>query len=216
MGYSHKFMQQKNFDREKWSSIKKAVVEMVKKLPEHTETAGGFAAGDRLRNNIVSYDPEDELGNGAIVTDICAEQVVQSDPSDPQNEMIWFNGNPAEELDGEAFVLKKHEFGEEAGEPLVFWTKTNRNPYDLLACATLIVADHVAPGFLKIGSDGNVDDWMPALDFVREVCFPNAKLPGKIDPQGTTRVSGVSYELETAPLEVVREDAKGAPSNLYF
>ena len=211
MGYTHNFNQQEDFDQNRWSAIKKAVVDMVKNLPEHTETAGGYMAEYRLKGNIVAFDPEAEFGAGPIITSMSAETIVQPDPDDSTNEMIWFNGNPQEELDHEPFVLHRKKIDEAGAD----FCKTARKPYDLLVCATLIVADHVAPGFLEIGG-GGVDDWMPALEFVRDECFANAKLPEGVDPQGTTRVAGVSYELDPVPLEVVREDAKGAPSNLYF
>ena len=49
--------------------------------------------------------------------------------------------------------------------------KTARKPYDLLVTALLILADHHAPGVWDITSDGEVENWQPALDLV------NGKLP---------------------------------------
>jgi len=57
----------------------------------------------------------------------------------------------------ETFLLTK-----ENEDPYEF-TKTNREPYDVVVVAVLAAADAIAPGALKIGSDGTPDEWKDGI-----------------------------------------------------
>jgi len=46
-----------------------------------------------------------------------------------------------------------------------------------MVCATLILADHYAPGAWLISSDGRPDEWAPALDFIAEVTGKHMAIP---------------------------------------
>ena len=50
--------------------------------------------------------------------------------------------------------------------------KTALKPYDLAVCAVLILAAHHFGDAVYVASDGDPEDWQPALDFVRSV-FPD-------------------------------------------
>ncbi|KAH8755044.1 hypothetical protein F5883DRAFT_526574 [Diaporthe sp. PMI_573] len=49
------------------------------------------------------------------------------------------------------------------------WCKTDRKPYDLIVCATLLRAKHLAPNAVKISSDGDWDDWSEAVATVNSL-----------------------------------------------
>lgn len=58
--------------------------------------------------------------------------------------------------------------------------KTNCRPYDLMVCATLILANHHAPGAWDINSDGYREDWEPAREFIANVTGQTMAIPENI------------------------------------
>lgn len=78
---------------------------------------------------------------------------------------ICFNG--AEPDDYETFYLTKLQ-----GQLQSFSTpeqgtfsccKTSHLPYDTLVCMILAIAEQVAPEVYQVSSDGDLEDWLPAL-----------------------------------------------------
>jgi hypothetical protein len=81
-------------------------------------------------------------------------QYEYDDPNDARvdDECIRFNG--AEDDGHETFVLLKNGSGFQ-------FCKTGYKPYDLAVCLVLLASEVVAPGALKIGSDGRWnEDWL--------------------------------------------------------
>ena len=84
---------------------------------------------------------------------------------------IRFNG--VDDLGHETFLLEPHAPGN------FTFCKTARKPYDLVVCGVLILAHDIAPGLLRIDSDGGIEDgWGEALEWTRAVFNdPSLKLP---------------------------------------
>ena len=73
---------------------------------------------------------------------------------------ICYNGDEKNGLEHEMFMINKNNLN---------WAfcKTSRKPYDLLVCACLIAGKTILG--IEIESDGNVDDWKPAIKFYADV-----------------------------------------------
>lgn len=67
--------------------------------------------------------------------------------------------------------------------------KTLQLPYDILVCATLMVAEHEAPGAWEITSDGTASDWGPALNFVTTVLGDGYEIPPGVLDHNHKRIS---------------------------
>lgn len=94
-------------------------------------------------------------------------------------EMIRFNG--AGDDGHETFLLPRVV---KKVEPRFLFCKTNRKPYDFAVCSALILADRFAPGCYEISSDGEAEDWMPALEYLRSALeMPDLQLPIAVQTQ---------------------------------
>ena len=98
--------------------------------------------------------------------------------------------------------------------------RTDQAPMDFLVCVCLIVMEHFSPGHHRISSDGSVEDWRPALEFVRrELLGDYVVLPVNVDPDRVTRNeqygAGPKRYVEE-PLTVFRNDAESQTPSLYF
>lgn len=85
---------------------------------------------------------------------------------------IMFNGVGEEGHETFLLELKPKNFE---------FCKTARKPYDLLVCATLLLAEHHAPGVLEISSDGDREEWSFPLAWARGVLEDDLKLPEKVN-----------------------------------
>jgi hypothetical protein len=72
---------------------------------------------------------------------------------------VYFDHND-KDLGHETFILKR--------KPMSDSCKTARKPYDLVVCGLLILAKIYFMDDIKIRSDGNLEDWQPAIDWVKE------------------------------------------------
>ena len=141
MGYTH-YLTHTEVTKEVWSKILKDCRKLYKNMPQHTDTAGGYSAKDALQ--LGTWDgqkPLKTLGDKNIIS---------------------FNGYP-DPLDHEIFLLHREGSGGFA------FCKTARKPYDLMVCACLIVYCFHSRETMDLGSDGEWDDWAPAMTFVEEV-----------------------------------------------
>jgi hypothetical protein len=122
---------------------------MLEQLPEYSETAGSYY-------NDESIELRGGMGEGK---------------PEFSHKRIWFNGNKEKGLDHETFLF---EFNK---KPVDEWPfcKTARKPYDFVVCLCLLSLANNLKGF-KIFSDGNMDDWKPAIDFYKNIF-------GKIKPK---------------------------------
>lgn len=82
-------------------------------------------------------------------------------------KLVWFNGDEKRELSSETFWTTPDLTG-------IQWCKTNRKPYDLLVCAVLIAAHNIL-GY-EVTSNGNLEDWKPAIEFYSDVLLLNSIL----------------------------------------
>lgn len=145
MGYTHYFTAVRDITEEEWDKIVYATWKLYDNLPDGVEVFGVDG----------NHDPHKEV---PIV----------------DTETIHFNGNPAKDEDHEDFLLYKKGFSQAQqihpgdGHPLFNFCKTAEKPYDLLVCSVLTVVNYYAPGAYEIKSDGDVVDWLPALEFVRQ------------------------------------------------
>lgn len=155
MGYTHYWHQHRTIDIAEWKAIQHDF-QLLERLPRRTDTAGGFFAEYPLE---VAFEDDQPT-----VPPRCDEDVIR------------FNGIGA--LGHETFLLER------AGAGFAF-CKTARKPYDLLVCATLIVANTNAPGALAISSDGSAAEWAPAVAFVQRVLDSRYQLPDALRVAGT-------------------------------
>jgi hypothetical protein len=79
-------------------------------------------------------------------------------------KQVRFNGDESENLNHETFAI---DF------PDTDWNfcKTARKPYDLLVSACLLAAKQIL-GY-EISSDGDMEDWKPAIEFYNSVVEEN-------------------------------------------
>jgi hypothetical protein len=75
---------------------------------------------------------------------------------------VCFNGDEKKGLDHETFYCSRES--DEWG-----FCKTARKPYDILVCAVLIAAHNIL-GY-EVTSDGNLEDWRPAIDYYSDVIY---------------------------------------------
>lgn len=106
-----------------------------------------------------------------------------------KGEAIAFNGMGNEGC--ETFIIEKNP--DDMGE--FNFCKTNDRPYDLMVTATLLLCAGYAEGALDIGSDGEDEDWQPAVDLVTSVLEKPTRITFVDSPDGAKlRVSSPSPE----------------------
>jgi hypothetical protein len=78
------------------------------------------------------------------------------------DDCIAFNGSKRAGEDCESFVLLLGDDGPD-------FCKTNRNPYDLVVTAALIVMKHHHGDSIRVSSDGEPEEWQPSRDLCQSV-----------------------------------------------
>lgn len=161
MGYTHYFPRLRAISDVEWGGITADIRKLLDNLPAHSQSAGGYYATAPL-----------------------AVALEDGDPLPPQvdTQYIIFNGTGGDDLGHETFFVDRESRDEykrnRADIPFGFdFCKTERKPYDLLVCAALAVMQDRAPGGWRIGSDGDLSDWQPALTWAsavlgRSLAFP--------------------------------------------
>lgn len=144
IGYTHYFPTHKDgIPVSAWGKICADVKTLLSNLPAHSLSAGGSHADDSL---VIQFE-NDEPGKPAEVSD----------------SLIRFNGNS--ELGHETFYFERVP----TIESYFAFCKTARKPYDLVVCGVLIVAAKHAASYITVSSDGDLDDWAPAFEWVSSV-----------------------------------------------
>jgi hypothetical protein len=141
--------------KEVWSKILKDCRKLYKNMPEKRE-GGGLPLYNILQ--LGTWDgqrPLKALGD---------------------KDGINFNGYP-DPLDHETFLLRRE------GSNGFSCCKTARKPYDLMVCACLIVYCFHSRETMDLGSDGDWDDWAPAMTFVEEVLGAQYVMKFKIEQE---------------------------------
>jgi len=95
---------------------------------------------------------------------------------------VWFNGDGKMNMDHETFSIRWYDDSNPNG---FGFCKTNRKPYDLLVCVSLLAFQHAFdnPDVFTFSSDGDNAEWQTAKDvftsitgsFVGEI-FPDKEL----------------------------------------
>ena len=77
---------------------------------------------------------------------------------------IWFNGDEKKDMDHETFGIIWNKNGQD-------FCKTNRKPYDLLVCVTLLAMrdSFKGTGAFTFSSDGDNSDWETAKDLYTRI-----------------------------------------------
>jgi hypothetical protein len=172
MGYSHYVWRPPELDRERWDEWVGDVRQIVANLPERVPTTWYPLDGGQItvQAPLIVAGP---LGEGR---------------PELSDETVGFNGGGWAEvrgrpvdLGGETFRLDRQFEPEAWDEPdergwYFESCKTRQQPYDLAVTASLVRLAHRFPEGVEIGSDGEPEDWQPALDLCREV-FGHAELP---------------------------------------
>ena len=149
MGYTHYYYRQKELDKKKFQDFKDDVVKLHRSLPEHTNSAGGYHTHQR-----VIIKGGDGTGSPHFSID-----------------GICFNGDKEKDMYHETFNIPRVHMKERVDENgLIFdFCKTARKPYDILVCASLIALKKHFGNDVKVSSDGDEEEWQPAIDFFEEV-----------------------------------------------
>lgn len=137
MGYTHYWKLKSKVKKEEKEQIVNEVKKLYEKLPEYSETAGGYC-------NDIPIKIVGGLGEGKPVFN---------------EKEIWFNGE--DENGHETFLINFKNVTND------WYCKTERKPYDMLVCLTLISLANNIKGF-SFSSDGWIDEWKPAFDFYRK------------------------------------------------
>lgn len=80
---------------------------------------------------------------------------------------IWFNGDEKKGMDHETFGIKWYPEGGIVKD----FCKTNRKPYDLLVCVSLLAFKHAFdnPDVFTFSSDGDNSEWETAKDLFARI-----------------------------------------------
>jgi hypothetical protein len=195
MGYTHYFPQQRDFTTHEWSMIKKAFSKLHNNL-KNVEFEKVFSADYCSSFSVtgkegadVLIEPETSCGWDTFFTH---KDLLEN------GEAICFNGGAG--LSHETFLIEKSP----KEKPFSF-CKTNGKPYDLMVTSMLIVCAGYAGGALKIGSDGDVDDWAQAIKFVSATLNKPTKI--SFDSEGNLKVEApTTEEINNMEFETIFKD----------
>lgn len=146
--YTH-YWTPKKVNQETWNKFLEVAKELKSNLPKYSESAGGYFGEESNHKRVIKI--RGGMGTGK--------------PAFNKKE-VWFNGDEQRGLNHETFLITpdKDEWN---------FCKTARKPYDLLVCAVLIAA-HEYLGY-KVSSDGDLEDWMPAIEYYSTVEYGRPK-----------------------------------------
>ena len=133
------------------SEIRKAA-SILRKFPfYHKDNAGGFY-------NDIPCILKGGLGEGTPMIN---------------ESQIWFNGDSSTKHNHETFSIQWYQNNSSRN-----FCKTARKPYDLLVCFALLALHDAFDNsqVFNFSSDGNAEDWKPALEFYEVVTKKESKL----------------------------------------
>jgi len=138
MGYTHYIERPKTLSKMKFKKVAKDVKTLMDLNLHGNLNAGGIYKDSPC----IIAGP---MGQGkSIVTE----------------DLIAFNGleSVSEDLSHESFYLERE------AEEIMQFTKTNRKPYDILVCMSMLSLKHHFGEKVTISSDGGFDDWKQAIE----------------------------------------------------
>lgn len=157
MGFTHYFKRPATLPKKEWKQFVEEIEMLKSNLPEHGITAGCFFKDEHIEiagwNGKEYDDPEAPI-------------------YDRSEESIAFNG--IGDFGHESFVLERVVKPEKnsrykKGELIFSFCKTARKPYDTFVCLVLISFKRWFMGKVRVSSDGNEEDWAPALELYHEL-----------------------------------------------
>ena len=169
MGYSTYWNRvRKDFNEEEWNSLIKDCKVLYKNMPKHSLSAGGWSKEDPLFINGCSGYNKAQFTNKHIIFNggNGSKRTFTVDTKYEGKERKSWKDSIENDLDHETFLLTRKDSGN------FNFCKTARKPYDLMVCAVLFLAKYHLKDKIKISSDGDMEDWKPAIEFV-ESLFPD-------------------------------------------
>ncbi|GAA4652509.1 hypothetical protein GCM10023116_47930 [Kistimonas scapharcae] len=172
MGYTHYWKmdgERKHFTEREWHTFRQLWCEVYPKLPKTDATCSGdplplaLAVCDKspAKKTIVATDA------GQVFT---THTLFESDGDEVTNIMS-FNGCHPDDPDGNRIDLGHEGFHIlQKGNDDFNFCKTARKPYDFAVCVALGCLRMAVEedGVLQITSDGGLNDWEPALLFLKD------------------------------------------------
>lgn len=121
-------------------------------------------------------------------SDLLQREYDNNDPVDINNDFVAFNG-----------------IGDEGHETMFFenggldfnFCKTARKPYDTHVTAALILLKHHLTDDIHISSDGNTEDWQPAMDLINEKLGTEHGIKFKITNNGKLNLWHSSKSIDS-------------------
>ncbi|RUS67262.1 hypothetical protein CUZ56_01205 [Saezia sanguinis] len=166
MGYTHYYPHKRDVPQKQWDLLCSELQKLWKALPTIPSPNGA----DDNRLLVVC----DGLGEHPVLTAGDLLVGIEGNRQDGKNsQAICFNGDAAQGLDHETFMLPQQK-GE--GEEYLF-CKTAHQPYDSLVIAVLILVHNLCPGCFDISSDGDARQWAPVCQWVNQVTAHEYLLP---------------------------------------
>ena len=170
MGFTRYVTIEKEIKQEVWDTYIKDCKVLLKHLPKHSESAGGYFKDDPLYINgdwkyrypILNKDQIHLNGGNCLAKD--RKRIKEEINGKMYDTYVDINDK---DLGHETFVLKRKGFTDSC--------KTVRKPYDLVVTAFLILAKYHFNNDIKISSDGDMEDNLPALEWVKEY-FPEVAM----------------------------------------
>jgi hypothetical protein len=157
MGYTHYFYRQETMNKTKWSKFTKELEMLKKNLPENGITAG--CSNDEpavicgWNSKLKEYDRNSSIIDGEIIA--------LNGEGDLSHESLYIPRVMCEE---------DKKFSSTSKDGLRFgFTKTARKPYDTMVCLALISMKRWFMHKVRVSSDGDIEDWKPALDLYRKL-----------------------------------------------
>lgn len=153
VGYKHCYKQVKSASERQWRKITTDVLTLLDNLPINSESAGAHYAEYAL----IVTDGTGRPGTLPVVSD---------------TEIVLNGISGKVDLSHETlFVTKTKNRISDAD-----YCRTARKPYDLVVCGVLIVLQKHASGVWRISTDGTLEDWDPAREWVERVLgYPGFK-----------------------------------------
>jgi len=144
MGYTHYYYRKENLDKEVFSKLAETV------------------------NHLLTLNPEK-----IALTKIGGKD--ETMPFEASPDLISFNG--VGENGHETLYLsqkfEKNEYSSKDNGLYFECCKTAQKPYDLYVCATLILAKIFLKDDIRVSSDGELNDWIPAQDLLNKIFKTN-------------------------------------------
>lgn len=162
-GYTHYFTRKIAIPTRNWRQIIRDARYLATRLPEHSNSAGGYFDDEPLR--------------------LALDRDAPNEPPRFSDSEIRFNGTGRMGLNGDTFSLVP-----DVGDGRFEFCDTSRKPYDLFVCVVLVLVYTRAPGCMDIASTGSRADWLPAAQFAADELGEDMYIPHRITGMECNRV----------------------------